>query len=643
MFRAEDIVKDCADATFGDGGVGSTNSNFTRKTYDDVWSGMNVIMRSHTKMHMGVVLPNFARLTFQKELKKPMFNMNSNFLKTYSLRFNARQATKAPETATKDLNFAKLAQLAKCSKDIAKTVYRELTQRLGDVLKDGNNQVAVAFNGIGVLRGNRFRLQFFFEGEKGAKVPKTTASFTRDALDSSKGMAIIMPNASKGPSSHTGGSAKHSHSARLLPEIPSARSVSSRSSSVKNRTQSVPQLHKSISDVIGTAPRNKNLLDDRQLEQENLRLMAERQRAAAKQRRLDEKEFRDEILQMHKETILADDERRAKMSKEKAFKDEQVVQGELALDRKREVAAEYLAAQEMHWPFSVEEEVRAERRGKDQTFREELDKQNAGRPQKAAPRQRPEDSVDPKDPNTWFKPSPGNVYPKFLTPSRSPTRIIDEGGQDPLVLRLAYKRYENTLRKQLGHLKSETKDIEQRERQKEQEIAYRAKRRMDIQRETTEYQRKQVEYRAKQRERVLRETHLETNPDPGRAYPMEQLRDAHRINRAKASLRHALDSQVEMKQEINNMRSTIEKAEDNYFLGCVQEQLELDRAHRMNKKTQEQQAMMATWQRQEQFKKELNKLEKMRDGIVVREGSKVVSQDEIQLPGGNDADDPVDE
>ena len=53
---------------------------FTRKTYDDVWSGMNVIMRSHTKMHTGIVLPNFARLTFQKELRKPMFNMNSNFL-----------------------------------------------------------------------------------------------------------------------------------------------------------------------------------------------------------------------------------------------------------------------------------------------------------------------------------------------------------------------------------------------------------------------------------------------------------------------------------------------------------------------------------------------------------------------------------
>ena len=110
------------------------------------------------------------------------------------------------------------------------------------------------------------------------------------------------------------------------------------------------------------------------------------------------------------------------------------------------------------------------------------------------------------------------------------------------------------------------------------------------------------------------------------------------LNRAKASLRHALDSQVATRDEIKKMRSTIEQAEDNYFLGCVQEQLELDRAHRIKKKHDEQQAMMSTWKRQETFKNELRKLEKMRDGVVVREGTKVVSQDEIELPGGNGDD-----
>ena len=47
--------------------------------------------------------------------------MANNFLKTYGIKFRARQASKSPETATKDLNFAKLAQLAKCNKDVAKT------------------------------------------------------------------------------------------------------------------------------------------------------------------------------------------------------------------------------------------------------------------------------------------------------------------------------------------------------------------------------------------------------------------------------------------------------------------------------------------------------------------------------------------
>ena len=76
---------------------------------------------------------------------------------------------------------------------------------------------------------------------------------------------------------------------------------------------------------------------------------------------------------------------------------------------------------------------------------------------------------------------------------------------------------------------------------------------MEIQRETTKYQLKQAEHRLKLKQKAQRESHYETNPDPSRAYPMEQLRDAHRLNRAKASLRHALDAQVEARSEIKNM------------------------------------------------------------------------------------------
>ena len=60
--------------------------------------------------------------------------------------------------------------------------------------------------------------------------------------------------------------------------------------------------------------------------------------------------------------------------------------------------------------------------------------------------------------------------------------------------------------------------------------------------------------------------------------------------------------------------------------------LELDRAHRIKKKYDEQQAMMGTWKRQEAFNKQLKKLEAMRDGLVVREGGSAVSYTHLTLP-----------
>lgn len=662
MYRIEDILTACADVTLGEGN-NSIASGLTRGTYDGIWAGVIQCMRSNAKMHKGIVLPNFARLSFQKELKKPKFIMANAFLKTYGIKFRARQASKSPETATKDLNFTKLAQLAKCNKDVAKTVYREITSHIGEILRDGGNMIAIVFKGIGTLRGDRFRLQFFFDGEKGAKIAmKTSASFTKNAPTTAKNLALFGSNNNSQQRQQQGrnnnvevtisemkNNANNDSSRNVLPKISGNASGmnntlnstminSSRSNKKFNKSKSAPRLMKglSISDTIGTAPRNKLLLSEKDLETQNLNLMRERQQRKDLRKRLDEKEFRDEILSMHRDVIHAEKEREAKIRKEAQFAEEQKVQGEERLERLRAERAEYLAGQEMHWPFSVEEDVKVERKDKDKQFRKELDEQNATRPHKGRDRRRPEDSIDVKDPNTWFQPSEGNVYPKFLTPSRAPTRIVDKNGRDPLVLQLAYKRYEKTLRHQLKTLKSQSKDIAEREKQKELEIAHRQKRRMEIQRETTKYQLKQAEHRLKLKQKEQQEMHHETNPDPSRAYPMEQLRDAHRLNRAKASLRHALDAQVEARSEIKNMRSTIEKAEDNYFLGCVQEQLEMDRAHRIKKKYDEQQAMMGTWKRQEAFNKQLKKLEAMRDGIVVREGGNVVNQDEISLPGGED-------
>ena len=94
-----------------------------------------------------------------------------------------------------------------------------------------------------------------------------------------------------------------------------------------------------------------------------------------------------------------------------------------------------------------------------------------------------------------------------------------------------------------------------------------------------------MEFDRERRKREHDRQFLEMDPDPGAAYPLEKLRDTNRLDRIKAGLRNALDAQVHAKNTIKSMHKTIETAEDNYFLGCVQEQLEIDRNFSRKEKT----------------------------------------------------------
>ena len=140
---------------------------------------------------------------------------------------------------------------------------------------------------------------------------------------------------------------------------------------------------------------------------------------------------------------------------------------------------------------------------------------------------------------------------------------------------------------------------------------------------------KQVEFDRERRKREHDRQFLEMDPDPGAAYPLEKLRDTNRLDRIKAGLRNALDAQVHAKNTIKSMHKTIETAEDNYFLGCVQEQLEIDRNFRAKKKHDEQRALMSTWNRQEAISAQIKKMQLMRDGLVCRNGSKVETIDDV--------------
>lgn len=138
-----------------------------------------------------------------------------------------------------------------------------------------------------------------------------------------------------------------------------------------------------------------------------------------------------------------------------------------------------------------------------------------------------------------------------------------------------------------------------------------------------------MEFDRKRRKEEHDRQFLQMDPDPGAAYPLEKLRDINRLDRIKAGLRNALDAQVHAKNTIKSMNKTIETAEDNYFLGCVQEQLELDRNFRARKKQEEQRALMSTWNRQEAISEQIKKMELMRDGLVCRNGSKIETIDDV--------------
>ena len=97
MYRIDDLLKQCADITLGEGN-NSLPSGLTRGTYDAIWAGLIQCMKSNAKQHKGIVFPNFARLSFQKELKKPKFIGNELLKRTSS----SGQGEAVNPRATKD-------------------------------------------------------------------------------------------------------------------------------------------------------------------------------------------------------------------------------------------------------------------------------------------------------------------------------------------------------------------------------------------------------------------------------------------------------------------------------------------------------------------------------------------------------------
>ena len=202
-YRVEDLLQECSKTI--NGGAGDTSKAARRSrlfnmsmpglsltTFDGVWNSVLQCIRSNMKMKRGTRLPSFGRVVFAKGTKTPFFVMNEGFSQPSKIKF--RQDIKAPELPSVDLNFSKIGQLAKCTKDVAKSIYRELVSRIGEVVSDANNTVHIVFKGIGALHGTRFDLRFTFgSGGPGGKMsrPASVASFTKNAPATASGLAIL--------------------------------------------------------------------------------------------------------------------------------------------------------------------------------------------------------------------------------------------------------------------------------------------------------------------------------------------------------------------------------------------------------------------------------------------------------------------
>ena len=132
-------------------------------------------------------------------------------------------------------------------------------------------------------------------------------------------------------------------------------------------------------------------------------------------------------------------------------------------------------------------------------------------------------------------------------------------------MKLGYQRYAQDLKKEMGALKLKESEISNRKIAADEEITRRKKLRKKISESTIKYQSKQVEFDRQRKEEDRKRNFLEMDPEPGVAYPLERVRDGHRLNRIKASLRNALDAQVHAKETISNMHKTRRTKKDSIW------------------------------------------------------------------------------
>lgn len=515
-----------------------------------VWSAVGRIIDRGCETTRGTGIPGFAKWSFIRDTKQPVFTLCEAFVRRNKVEF--RRPPPAVQQMSYDISSSSIASEGSVPADQVKATLEAIVEYVGDKLrqKTASGRIKVGSVGHLVFEGNRVSFRYSknilsrinnLEPKKAE--PMILARKASSSVPKKKGLSLAdlnLDSASTIP--HPSDLELQNANLKLIDEKEQKRKV---------------QLAKEVEDVDLNLANLKaaNIKEKkRQLEeQRRKREWASKQKRQAEQNRLKELARSEENL------------------KEKAG---------------------------IYFPFRSSEDAAVERQQKDNDYRTKLDAQKM---QSDAEKFARESSDRPQD-ATLIKSTSAPILPRFLLPDRGPGGLKFMSEKQENVVELAYKRYANEKEAEKTNMEKATKELNQRREiaEKRHWQAHVVKQRSqasvysDLNKQVAEkHQRNRIE-------RANRRMEIGAN---GRAFPVEKVKDRVKEAEAQSFLCAGLDYQIREKRHEKERQKIVQLEEEKYFLDSVKHQLGLERYAAKEKKRMNQLALVADWDRQQQMEK----------------------------------------
>lgn len=515
-----------------------------------VWSAVGRIIDGGCETTRGIGIPGFAKWSFVRDTKQPVFTLCEAFVRRNKVEF--RRPPPAVQQMSYDISASSIANEVNVPTDQVKATLEAIVEYVGDKLrqKTASGRIKVGSVGHLIFESNRvsFRYSKNILSRIKSREPKKTEPMilTRSASASAskkKGLSLVDLNLdSESAIPHPSDLELQNANLKLIDEKEQKRK---------------DQLAKEIEDVDLNLANLKaaNIKEKKRLleEQRRKRELANKQKRQAEQNRL------RELAQMEEN------------SKEKAG---------------------------IYFPFRSSEDAAAERQQKDKDYRAKLDAEKKQHDPEGFARKC---SVRPQD-ATLIKSTSAPILPRFLLPDRGPGGLKFMSEKQENVVELAYKRYANEKEAEVAKMEKETKELNQR-----REIAEKRHWKNHVMKQRTQANvysdlSKQVAEK-RQRNRIEKANRRMEIGANGRAFPVEKVQDRAKKAEAQSFLCAGLDYQIREKRHEKERQKIVELEEEKYFLDSVKHQLGLERYAAKEKKRVNQLALMADWDRQKEMEK----------------------------------------